>query len=55
MYLFAPSNVLHFSTKEGSVIILKMTNFSWKYLPNFHNVKKIEIYFPYNGFVSYMC
>ena len=38
MYLLAPSNVPYFTTQEGSVIILKMANFSWKYLATFHNV-----------------
>ena len=35
MYLFATSNVPHFSTKKESVIILKMTN----YLESFSNDK----------------
>ena len=48
MYLLAPSNVPYFTTQEGSVIILKMANFSWKYLAIFHNVYKIDIYFASN-------
>ena len=50
-YLIAPSNIPHFSPKKKSVIILKMTNFWRKCLAIFHNVKKIEIYFPCNTFV----
>ena len=32
-----------------------MANFFRKNLSIFHDVKKIEIYFPYNTFVSYIC
>ena len=32
-----------------------MANFLRKNLTIFHDVKKIEIYFPYNTFVSYIC
>ena len=44
-YLLARSNIPHFSTKQESVIILKMTNFWWNNLAIFHDVKKIEIFF----------
>ena len=37
------------------MIILKTANFLRKNLTIFHDVKKIEIYFPYNTFVSYIC
>ena len=37
------------------LIILKMTNFWRNNLANFHDVKKIEIYFPYNKLVSNIC
>ena len=53
VYLLAPTDVPHFSTKKGSVIILKMTNFWRKNLAIFHKVKKIEIYCIYNTFASY--
>ena len=39
-YLLACSDVPHFSTKEESVMILKMTNFWWKNMGIFHNVRK---------------
>ena len=48
-------NVPHFSTKKEYVIILKMNNFLRKNLAMFHNVKKIEIYFPSTVFVSDIC
>ena len=54
-YLIARSTVSHFSTKEESVIILKITNFWRKNMEIFHDVKTIEIFFPYNRFVSYIC
>ena len=52
-YLLARSNVPHFSTKEDSVIILKMTDFWRKNLTIINNVKKYKFSFPYNTFVSY--
>ena len=45
-------HVPHFSTKKESVIILKMTNFWRINLAIFHDIKKVEIYFPYGAFVS---
>ena len=33
-------NVPHFSTKKESVMILKMTNFWWKNMAIFHDVRK---------------
>ena len=39
-YLLACSNVPHFCTKKKSVMILKMTNFWWKNMTNFHDVRK---------------
>ena len=53
VYLLAPTDGPHFSTKKGSVIILKMTNFWRKNLAIFHKVKKIEICCIYNTFASY--
>ena len=41
LHLLAISNVLHFSTKNKSVIISKMTKFWRKKLGIFHNVKLI--------------
>ena len=55
MYLLARSNVPNFSTKNESVIILKMTNFWRKNFVIFHDFKKMDIYFPKNTFVSYIC
>ena len=54
IYLLAPSNVPNFSTKNESMIILKMINFWSKDFAIFQNAKKIEICFPYNPFVSYI-
>ena len=55
MYLFARFNIYHFSSKKEIVIIMKMKNFCRKNLAIYHNVKKLEIYFPYSTFVSYIC
>ena len=53
-YLLARSNVLHFSTKKESVIIMTMTNFWRKNLAVFHDDKK-ERFFPYDTVVFYIC
>ena len=48
-------DVPHFSTKIESVIILKMKNFQRDNLAIFHDLKIVDIYFPYNTFVSNIC
>ena len=53
-YLRARSTASHFFTKKESVIILNMKNIWRKNLAVFHDVEKIEIYFPYNTSVSYI-
>ena len=54
-YLPVTSNVPHFSIKKESGIIMKMTDFWRKHFATFNDVKKIEIYFSNNTFVSYIC
>ena len=39
-YLLVRSNVPHFSIKKESVIMAEMTNFWWKNMAIFHEVKK---------------
>ena len=39
----------------NSQFLLKITNFWRKSLALFHDIKKKEIYFPYNTFASYVC
>ena len=54
-YLLARYNFSDFSTKNAYVIIMKITNFWRENLAIFHKVKKIEIDFPSNTFVSNSC
>ena len=39
-YFLACSNVPHFCTKKESVMVLKMTNFWWKNMTIFHDIRK---------------
>ena len=54
-YQLSRTNIPHFTTKKEPVIILKMTNIWRENLAIFYNVKKIDIYFSFNTFVSYVC